>query len=185
MIPPINFWWLSRPPPPQHVFIFQANLSGPPSESFQSFQWFPLPTDLQGIKNDRSLMCLPVIMQHANKAYNVQRAYRGPTIWFLSGGGEGGGRGDLRKKYPEVWFWAQKSLARKYLPYNSFICQGKAFYDYQRIWGKKFLRKPMKSPKSCYCLILRLRHQSLIVTSRSKLVHVNSLLHDECNTAGS
>ena len=80
----------TTPPPPQHVLIFQANLSGPPSESFQSFQWFPLPTDLQGIKNDRSLMCLPVIMQHANKAYNVQRAYRGPTIWFLSGGG---GRG--------------------------------------------------------------------------------------------
>ena len=23
--------------PPPHVFIFQANLSGPPSESFQSF----------------------------------------------------------------------------------------------------------------------------------------------------
>ena len=34
---PNNFWWLSRPP--LHVFIFQANLSGPPSESFQSFQW--------------------------------------------------------------------------------------------------------------------------------------------------
>ena len=27
-----------RDPPPPHVFIFQANLSGPPSESFQSFQ---------------------------------------------------------------------------------------------------------------------------------------------------
>ena len=25
-----------------HVFIFQANLSGPPSESFQSFQRSPL-----------------------------------------------------------------------------------------------------------------------------------------------
>ena len=28
-------------PPPPHVFIFQVNLSGPPSESFQSFQRFP------------------------------------------------------------------------------------------------------------------------------------------------
>ena len=28
--------------PPPHAFIFQANLIGPPSESFQSFQWSPL-----------------------------------------------------------------------------------------------------------------------------------------------
>ena len=146
-------------------------------------------------------MFFAVIMQHANMAYHVQRAYKGPTIWLLSGGGGGGvvGIGDLGKKYPEVWFWAQKSLARKYLPYNSFVCQGKTFY-YQRFGGKKFLCKLMKSPipwsksngrpvvtcrKSCYCLILRLRHQSLIVRSRSMLVHVYSLLHDECNTAGS
>ena len=27
---------------PPHVFIIQANLSDPSSESFQSFQWFPL-----------------------------------------------------------------------------------------------------------------------------------------------
>ena len=41
--PPDNIWWLSRSSPPSpHVFIFQANLSGPPSESFQSFQWSPL-----------------------------------------------------------------------------------------------------------------------------------------------
>ena len=33
--------------------------------------------------------------------------------------------------------------------------------------------------KSCYCLILRLRHLSLIVHSRSKLVHVYSLLYDD------
>ena len=30
------------PPPPHHVFIFQANSSGPPSKSFQSFQWSSL-----------------------------------------------------------------------------------------------------------------------------------------------
>ena len=29
------------PAPPPDVFIFQANLSDPPSESFQSFQWSP------------------------------------------------------------------------------------------------------------------------------------------------
>ena len=45
VIPPDNFWWLARSPPPRpppRVFIFQANLRGPPSESFQSFQRSPL-----------------------------------------------------------------------------------------------------------------------------------------------
>ena len=36
--PPNNIWWLLRSPPPPLVFIFQANLSSPPSESFQRFQ---------------------------------------------------------------------------------------------------------------------------------------------------
>ena len=77
MIPPNNFWWLSRSPPPPHVFIFQANLSGPPFESFQSFQRSPLRTDPpfcspknevispnflppppQAVNNDRSLKAL-------------------------------------------------------------------------------------------------------------------------------
>ena len=40
--PPNNFWCFSRSPPALHVFIFQANLSGSLSESFQSFQWSPL-----------------------------------------------------------------------------------------------------------------------------------------------
>ena len=37
---PNNIWWLSRSPPPPHphAFIFQANLSGSPSKSFQSYQ---------------------------------------------------------------------------------------------------------------------------------------------------
>ena len=39
VIPPNNFWWLSRSPT---VFIFQANLSGPHSESIRSFQRSPL-----------------------------------------------------------------------------------------------------------------------------------------------
>ena len=66
----------------------QASLSGPPSESFQSFQRShllgsqlrlipPLP---QGENYDQSLMRLAIIMQHANMAYNVQRAYKRPTI---------------------------------------------------------------------------------------------------------
>ena len=92
-------------------------------------------------------MCFTVIMQQANMAYHVQRAYKGPTIWLLSWGEEGGrGRGDLRKKYPEVWFWAQKSLARKYLPYNSFVCQGKTFYDYQRFGEKNSYANPWNQP---------------------------------------
>ena len=136
------------PPPSPHVFIFQANLSGPLSESFQSFQRSPfwvLSYDWsQGINNDRSLMCFAAIMQYDNMAYHVQRGYilRGRPFDFW---GRGGSIDDFRKKYPEVWFWTQKSLARKYLPYNSFVCQGKAFY-YQRFGGKEFLRKPMKSP---------------------------------------
>ena len=55
--------------------------------------------------------------------------------------------------------------------------------------GKKILTQTneitqITCRKSCYCLILRWRHQNLMVHSRSKLVHVYSLLHDECNTAG-
>ena len=42
VIPPNNFLFLMTfaipPPPLPHVFIFHANLSGPPSEFFQSFQ---------------------------------------------------------------------------------------------------------------------------------------------------
>ena len=61
-------------------------------------------------------MRFAVIMQHATIAYHVQRAYKGPTIWLLKeeeGGGDGGGIGDFRKKYSEVWFWAQKSLEKE------------------------------------------------------------------------
>ena len=43
---------------------------------------------------------------------------------------------------------------------------------------------PPPIPQPYYRLILCLRHQSLIVHSRSKVVHVYSLLHDEWNTAG-
>ena len=39
-MPPNNFDDLRDPP--SHVSIFQANLSGPPSESFQNFKRFPL-----------------------------------------------------------------------------------------------------------------------------------------------
>ena len=34
-------------------------------------------------------MRFAVIMQHANMAYHVQRAYKEPTIWLLRGGGGG------------------------------------------------------------------------------------------------
>ena len=37
-------------------------------------------------------MRFAIIMQHANMAYYVQRAYEVPTIWLLKGGG--GGMGD-------------------------------------------------------------------------------------------
>ena len=71
--PPITFDdFRDLPPPPPHVFIFQAKVSNPSSESFQSFQWFPpfgfsVTTDPPfcspknqvippGINNDRSLI---------------------------------------------------------------------------------------------------------------------------------
>ena len=182
---------LSRSPPPAPpttCLHFPSKFEwSPMSESFQSFQRSPLlgsqlRTDPQGINNYRSLMRFALIMQHANMAYRVQRAYKGSITWLLS-------RGWYRwfqKKISWSLIWVQKSLVRKYLPYNSFVCQGKTFY-HQRFGGKKILRKPIKSPirwsksngrplitcrKPCYRLILRLRHQSLIVHSRSKLVHV-------------
>ena len=58
------------PPPPRHAFIFHANLSGPPSESFQSFLRSPLlgsqirlippkiPSPPWAIRNDRPLKAL-------------------------------------------------------------------------------------------------------------------------------
>ena len=176
------------PPPPHHMSSFSKQIWVVPlwilpNSSAIPPSGFSVTTDPQGINNDRSLMCLAVIMQHANMACHVQRAYKGPTIWLLRGGG---GIGDLRKNTLKSDFKHKKSLARKYLPYNGFVCQGKTFY-YQGFGGKKFLRKPMKSPipwskssgqalitcrKSFYCLILRLWHQSLIVHSLSKLVHV-------------
>ena len=60
--------------------------SDPPPTPFG----FSVTTDPQGINNDRSLMRFAVIMQHANIAYHVQRAYKEPTIWLLKGEGGGG-----------------------------------------------------------------------------------------------
>ena len=52
-------------------------------------------------------MCLAVIMEHANMACHVQRAYKGPTIWLLRGGG---GIGDLRKNTLKSDFKHKKVL---------------------------------------------------------------------------
>ena len=52
-------------------------------------------------------MCLAVIMEHANMACHVQRAYKGPTIWLLTGGG---GIGDLRKNTLKSDFKHKKVL---------------------------------------------------------------------------
>ena len=199
MIPPNNFWWLSRSPrPPPTCLLFKQVWVVPPlsaSKVFSdpifwalSYDWSPPPPPpppppRKGINNDRSLMHFAIIMQHASMAYHMQRACKGPTIWLLR---EGGGVGWFQKKnILKSDSEHKKNLARKYLPYNSFVCQGKIFY-HQRFGGKKFLRKPIKSPirhsksngrplitcrKCCCRLILRLRHQYLIV-------------HDEFNTAG-
>ena len=126
-------------PPPTTCLHFPSKFERSPLWIFPKFSAIPpfglsVTTDPQGINTDRSLMRFAVIMQHANMAYHVQRAYKGPTIWLLKGGGGDG-----------IDFWAQKRLAKKYLPYNSFVCKGKRFY-HQRFGGKTFLRKPMKSP---------------------------------------
>ena len=203
MIPHNNFWWLSRSLSPRHVF-FSSKFEWSPLWILPKFSAIPpfgfsVTTDpLHGINNDRSLMRFAIIMQHANMAYHVQRAYKGPTIWLLRGGGGGGGIGDSRKKTS----WSLILSTRKILQGNT--CHTIALYvrekySITRGWRKKFLRKPIKSPiprsksngrplitcrKSGYLRILSLRHQSLIVHSRSKLVHVYSLLHDAFNTAG-
>ena len=141
------------------------------------------------LDNDRSLMRFAIIMQHANMAYRVQRAYKGPTIWLLWGG-ERGGMGDFREKTS----WSLILSTRKIFQGN--ICHTIALYvreKYSTTRGsgkKKFLRKPIKSPiprsngrplstcrKSGYRLILRLRRQSLIVHSRSKLATARRVQH--------
>ena len=140
-------------PPPPHMSCFQASLSGPSSESFQSFQrsppfGFSVTTDSpQGINNDRSLMGFAIIMQHANMAYHVQRAYKEPTIWLLRGGG--GWYGWFQKK--TSWSaWSLILSTRKILQGN-VACHTIALYvrekySITRGSGKKFLRKPITHP---------------------------------------
>ena len=129
----------------------------------------------QGINNDRSLMRFAIILQHAYMAYHVQRAERGRPFDFWGGG---------RRR---VWVISENNILKTDLEQ---ILQGNTWHTialYVReeilspeVWGKKILTPR----KSYYRLILRLRHQSLIVHSRSKVVHVYSLLHDEWITAG-
>ena len=117
MIPPNNFWWLSQSPspplpPPHHMSSFSKQIWVVPLWILPNFSAIPpfgfsVTTDPQGINNDRSLMCLAVIMQHANMACHVQRAYKGPTIWLLRGRGS---IGDLRKNTLKSDFKHKKVL---------------------------------------------------------------------------
>ena len=117
-----------RPPPPTHMSSFQASLSGPPLWILPKFSAIPSlgfsvttdpPPPRKGINNDRSLMRFAIIMQHANMAYHVQRAYKGPTIWLLR---EGGGMGDFRQKTS----WSLILSTRKILQGNT--CHTIALY---------------------------------------------------------
>ena len=79
------------PPRPKPCLHFPSKFEWSPLWILVKFSAIPpfgfsVTTDPQGINNDRSLMCFTVIMQHANMAYHVQRAYKGPTIWLLRGG---------------------------------------------------------------------------------------------------
>ena len=60
-------------------------------------------------------------------------------------GESGGGMDDFRKNILKSDFEHKKNLARKYLPYNSFVCQGKVFY-HQRFGGKNSYAKPLNHP---------------------------------------
>ena len=175
MIPPNNFWWLSRSPPPpsppHHMSSFSKQIwVVPPLNPSKVFS--DPPFWVLGINNDRSLMCFAVIMQHANMAYHVQRPYKGQTIWPLRG-----------------WRVVEVIWEKNILKFNFERRKVLNILWLPEVWGKKFLTQTheitqITCRKSCYCLTLRLRHQSLIVHSRSKLVDVYSLLHDECNTSG-
>ena len=81
------------PPPPTTCLHFPSKSEWSPLWIVPKFSAIPplgfsVTTDPQGVNNDRSLMRFAVIMQHANMAYHVQRAYKGPTIiWLLRRGG--------------------------------------------------------------------------------------------------
>ena len=91
-------------------------------------------------------MSFAVIMQHANMAYHVQRAYKGPTIWLLSWGGGGVVEVIWEKNIVKSDFEHKKVLQGNTCHTIALYVRGKTFYDYERFGGKKFLRKPMKSP---------------------------------------
>ena len=110
-------------PPSQHVFFSSK------------FKWSPLwilpnfslgsklrltPPPPQRINNVRSLMRFAIIMQHDTMAYHVQRAYKGPTIWLLRGGG-GVVRVISEKNILKSDFEHKKNLARN-------ICHTIALY---------------------------------------------------------
>ena len=80
-----------------------------------------------------------VIMQHANMAYHVQRAYKGSTIWLLSWGG-GGGVVEViwEKNIVKSDFEHKKVLQGNTCHTIALYCQGKAFY-YQRFGEKNIL----------------------------------------------
>ena len=145
MIPPNNFWWLSQspspplPPPPHHMSSFSKQIWVVPLWILPNFSAIPtfgfsVTTDPQGINNDRSLMCLAVIMQHANMACHVQRAYKGPTIWLLRGGG---GIGDLRKNTLKSDFKHKTSC--KEIPAIQWLCMSGKNILLPGVWGKKIL----------------------------------------------
>ena len=67
---------------------------------------------------------------------NVEKTEERPIIWRLMGVWV-----ISEKKYSADWFRGEKNLARKYLPYNGFVCQEKKIY-HQGFRKKKFLPKP-------------------------------------------
>ena len=55
--------------------------------------------------------------------------------------------GDFRKKnFLKSDFEHKKKLARKYLPYNSFVCQGKIFYHRRGSEEKNSYANPLNHP---------------------------------------
>ena len=97
--PPNNIWRLSQSPP-LPMSSFSKQIWVVPMGSWWSPLWillkfsaippfgFSVTTDPpKGINNDRSLMRVAIILQDANMAYHVQRAYKGRPFDIWRGGG--------------------------------------------------------------------------------------------------
>ena len=140
------------PPPPTTCLHFPGKFECSPLWILPKFSAIPpfgflVTNDPQGINNDRSLICFAVIMQHASMAYHVQRAYKGPGIWLLRGGGGGMEEVIWEKNILKSDFEHKKVLQGNTYHTIALYVREKHSMITRGLAEKQFLRKPMKSPK--------------------------------------